>query len=392
MTFRTERFHWGDDGEFDWHPKVNVEDKFDPSQPRDPAGVPTGGQWSSGGGELPSPAPTPVFTTRGNEILREGKVVGTIKLVTGGRVELTISGKRLKFRNYQAALIHLSQATTELPNATETPPVPFMRKMTDEEIQGHINKVAKDADFPADRIKIEHGDHDFVLNGKHYFAAGTAYIHGDKTIKMWADHLEPWFTDGVIRHEIEHVQFQNALDERNREWKAITTEPSSSGPYGTDPVIAPDGSLRPPYDAKYPAYNAMYKAFESYSSREFAAADGVSDYSYEYWKGFKKGNVTFELAVHETLAEMARIKYETGKFPDHMGERIIEYRTVTYEEAMPKFKAAGISLDMTSSGGRQFYTLRKWGSDPKDVTGWIEPELAATRTQEGVGFSRHWRH
>ena len=32
------------------------------------------------------------------------------------------------------------------------------------------------------------------------------------------------------------------------------------------------------------------------------------------------------LAVHETLAEMSRIKYETGKFPEHMGERIISCR------------------------------------------------------------------
>ena len=29
MTFRAERFHWDDDGKFDWHPKVNVEDMIE---------------------------------------------------------------------------------------------------------------------------------------------------------------------------------------------------------------------------------------------------------------------------------------------------------------------------------------------------------------------------
>jgi hypothetical protein len=46
MTFRAERFHWGDDGEFDWHPKTKA---FDESQhPRDEHGKFTD---SGGGGE-----------------------------------------------------------------------------------------------------------------------------------------------------------------------------------------------------------------------------------------------------------------------------------------------------------------------------------------------------
>jgi hypothetical protein len=65
--------------------------------------------------------------------------------------------------------------------------------------------------------------------------------------------------------------------------------------------------------------------------KAFAAADGVSEYSYEYWLNWKdKGGASQfwagQLALHETLAEMARIKYDTGKFPDHMGERIISWR------------------------------------------------------------------
>jgi len=59
MTFRAERFHWGDDGEFDWHPPVTTEKAWDEGKhPRDPAGTPTGGQFTSGGGSEPAgPAP-----------------------------------------------------------------------------------------------------------------------------------------------------------------------------------------------------------------------------------------------------------------------------------------------------------------------------------------------
>jgi hypothetical protein len=47
--------------------------------------------------------------------------------------------------------------------------------------------------------------------------------------------------------------------------------------------------------------------------KAFAAADGVSEYSYEYWLNWKdKGGASQfwagQLALHETLAEMARIK------------------------------------------------------------------------------------
>jgi 2',3'-cyclic-nucleotide 2'-phosphodiesterase (5'-nucleotidase family) len=101
-------------------------------------------------------------------------------------------------------------------------------------------------------------------------------------------------------------------------------EPLPAG--GRDTVMNADGSLKPPYDTKYPAYTAMHDAFFKYDVSAFADADGVSDYSYDYWKGWKAGNVQTFDAVHETLAEMAKAKYTTGKFPDHMGERIISYR------------------------------------------------------------------
>ena len=92
-------------------------------------------------------------------------------------------------------------------------------------------------------------------------------------------------------------------------------------------MMLPNGELSPNYAWKYPAYTKMHDAFYKYWNKDFADSDGVSDYSYEYWKGYKANNISYELAVHETLAEMARIKYETGKFPTHMGDRIMSYRS-----------------------------------------------------------------
>jgi hypothetical protein len=49
-TFRAERFHWGDDVEFDWHPPVETKDWDEGKHPRVPAGSPDGGQFGPGGG------------------------------------------------------------------------------------------------------------------------------------------------------------------------------------------------------------------------------------------------------------------------------------------------------------------------------------------------------
>ncbi|HEY2244917.1 MAG TPA: hypothetical protein VGH47_11980 [Xanthobacteraceae bacterium] len=185
----------------------------------------------------------------------------------------------------------------------------------------------------------ESPDSKFTLNGKEYLAAGLAYTHGPNKgmIKLFPTRITEEFTKGVAAHEVEHQKFQDALDKYQEDVKKISADPGPppdpNGQYywqrngGTDAMMTADGKLRPPYDKKYPYYSALHEAYFQHSiSDHFAASDGVSDYSFEYWKGFKAGTVNTELAMHETLAEMGRIKYTTGKFPDHIGERIISYR------------------------------------------------------------------
>jgi len=76
-----------------------------------------------------------------------------------------------------------------------------------------------------------------------------------------------------------------------------------------------DDTLKPPYDAQFPFYQAWQTAYKN--TDIFAKSDGVTQYSKEYWDLWHQGEMDTASAMHETLAEMLRIKYMTGKFPDH---------------------------------------------------------------------------
>lgn len=186
----------------------------------------------------------------------------------------------------------------------------------------------------------ESPDAKFTLNGIERRAAGLAYITGPAVghIKLFPNQIQDAdIARQVVAHEVMHQKFQYALNAYRYDSNEIAKEPGPppdpNGKYywqkngGKDAVMKPDGGLRPPYDKKYPTYTEMHEALFKYGMNEgFSQSDGVSDYSFEYWKGWKSGTISTELALHETLAEIARVKYQTGEYPDHMGERIISYR------------------------------------------------------------------
>ena len=207
-------------------------------------------------------------------------------------------------------------------------------------IENSVYKAAQDLGFK--KADIQWGnpndpEQNFTLNGKQYKAAGVAHIYTDNTIKLWRDKLAgEKAAAGVTAHEIEHVKFQNALNRFRGERDALMKEP---GPPpnpnaethwervgGFDAVMHPDGTVRPAYADKYPVYAMMFPAFGRPEWNEFVKGDGVTPYSVEYWTKWE-GNKTaanFERAVHETLAEMAYIKYTEGSFPEHKGDNKAE--------------------------------------------------------------------
>jgi hypothetical protein len=154
---------------------------------------------------------------------------------------------------------------------------------------------------------------------------------------------------GIVAHEIGHQKFNDAIKKHYADYEKMTKDPAPAPDPnhkfywgkkgGPDAVVDPSGALRKAYVEKYPHYDAMHHAYYKHSHGDFAAAAGVSDYSKEYWKGYRNRTVDGHTAVHETLAEMHRLKYETGKLPSarpshpddpqFWGHRLLSLRKIT---------------------------------------------------------------
>ena len=150
-------------------------------------------------------------------------------------------------------------------------------------------------------------------------------------IRSYVDHPGMHFGVGgwLTAHEVEHFKFQHALNAYRAD-DAMMKDPGAAG----DPDHQywweegrhrrdddPSGSLKPPYDKKYPAYTAMHEALYQHPIDEFASGDGVSKYSAEYRNDTYAGKVSYDIALHETLAEMAKMHRSScqnmGLLADH---------------------------------------------------------------------------
>lgn len=210
-----------------------------------------------------------------------------------------------------------------------------------EYVRDHANAIAKDMGFDPGRIDISEDKPTFELNGKTYNTGGIAEIgkpEGEGRVVLYRQNVKASDLDGVIVHEIEHMKVQKVFNARQAENTAISNDPGPApdpdSKYwwgkkgGIDAVMSPSGSLHGDYVNKYPVYSAMHEALDKYNMDKFAAGDGVSSYSLDWWQAYKAGKASSFQAIHETLAEMARMKRETGKFPSHMGPRVLSYRGV----------------------------------------------------------------
>jgi hypothetical protein len=178
-------------------------------------------------------------------------------------------------------------------------------------------------DFDPKFVQFTDEDRQFNIGGsdKKYNYAGS-YTRGDNAVKIYYKHCSTAFAASCTAHEIGHRKL-DALRARVRdERQDVHNEPGPhgdpNGQYwwqkkgGHDAVMAPDGTLRAPYDKKYPFYQAWQKLSEL-NYNKLRDSDGVSDYSKEYWAGYLKGDVSIDSAYHETIAELSRLKFESGK-------------------------------------------------------------------------------
>ena len=293
----------------------------------------------------------------------------------------------VRAESYEQA-VALQQAMMRPQDKPLEPPAPSPSAMSHDAIAAAVDKVSKALDYDRGVFISNGAPHKFELNGKQYEAAGVAHtsnLQAPSPITVYARNIRPDFVEGLIAHEIEHVKFESALNRYREDLKKIVAEPRQEGP--GDDVMRPDGSLKPPYDEKYPAYTLMHEAFFKPSHDDFEASDGVTEYSYDWWRNWKdKGGRegSGHSAMHETLAEMAKIKYKTGKFPapeDYYGHRLISWRTPPGGNAMTdaKPKPSAAQQEQNAKRWRNLYRAidKVWKLPPGTAKG-----LRATLARE----------
>lgn len=163
--------------------------------------------------------------------------------------------------------------------------------------------VAEKLNFNPDDINVTLEDKTFQLNGASYHYAGSADLNTGK-LTLYEPNIAGATVFGVTAHEIGHAKFEDFLKDYATERDEVFKESAS--------IMKPDGTLRAPFDEKYPTYQRYEQLFEGNLAR-LAKEDGVSEYSRQWWEAVKAGKALSKLGMHETLAEMTRLEYETGK-------------------------------------------------------------------------------
>lgn len=174
--------------------------------------------------------------------------------------------------------------------------------------------VASDLHYDPALITVSDETKTFELNGKSYNYAGAAFTHdGSGKIVLYATQMNDKTAAGIAAHEIEHQKFQAFMNDYKADYARMEQDPDYLDTKNKDFMRA-DGTLKEPYAARYPAYQTYTQAMAPGIYDGFSKSDGVSDYSAEYWKGYITPNsgIRSDQAMHETLAEIARLKQEGG--------------------------------------------------------------------------------
>lgn len=134
--------------------------------------------------------------------------------------------------------------------------------------------VAAKLNFPASKIKVDEGERPLpqhVLSGEMDYAAAESNLQNGE-ITVYPKHTSDEALEGNVAHEIGHQKFQHYLGGK---WKENNVEALAH-------------QLGDPH---------------------------VSNYGESYWKSAERGDVSWTHAVHENMAEMSRLHYQTGKVP-----------------------------------------------------------------------------
>ena len=154
--------------------------------------------------------------------------------------------------------------------------------------------------------KFKVGDREYDTGGVAFTRGGgvdgegNAHKQGDIVIYGQPDFAKDFAVRGVATHEAMHQKWQAVLNRSTVEGETR----QSSGEWEPGPV------------------NKLIRPFMTTKSQALEDNDGVSEYSKSYWDARKTDpNMTFGSAVHETLAEIARLEDEqVWPMTQHMKE------------------------------------------------------------------------
>jgi hypothetical protein len=182
----------------------------------------------------------------------------------------------------------------------------FMAK----QFRDNIDEVAAKLNFDPAMISVTTEPKQFSVNGTLYNEGGNTKL-ADKSIEI---RQGPYWTkpsvQGVTAHEIMHAKFQTFLDDYQAEYKKMTDATSH---LDVDQYMKPNGELKGDWKEQFPLYETYRTVMEPSITDDYAKSDGITKYSEDYWNEWKAGKIGTSLAMHETLAEMARLHFEQGK-------------------------------------------------------------------------------
>jgi hypothetical protein len=173
-----------------------------------------------------------------------------------------------------------------------------------------VEDIVKRLGFPMDKVKATE-DEGYLFNvGNNTYRAAGEYNSATGVVSIFnIDEQSDMTMEGILAHEVMHDKWATY----GKGFQAQFIEIQRNIRDESDPskwLIKGDGSLRNPADKdKFWAWE-IHEEFLSGSKWEtLKKTDGVSEYSEAYWEDVRSNSpYSMDLAVNETLAEIARIE------------------------------------------------------------------------------------
>lgn len=246
-------------------------------------------------------------------------------------------------------------------------------------------------EFEAGGVKWREG-------GRCWFESGRVVIHSQSAGTEIGD----------VRHLAAHEFMHGAYALVDRKYQEEQSRASREPVTDTKSKykVRYDGGVYPQYVSEFPTMARLHET-RSLSMEKLKRDDGITEYSKAYWRDFEAGKVSGNIAIHETLAEIAGIHEATGVihgskvWKDFYKSVRDEYRVLTAQQrkrkgpGLPKVEPTtnvfptthelylDASYRPTTPDRAKF--LHWWGDD---MNGWavrsLPPEVPAPTGTRGV--------